>query len=83
MKRSLKVSTKRSAGAPLKPHGRNGRLRVKLKTPLDVGSWPEELVDTQGRRLDCKATGTGGFRGNVRLITASDRLNYLAVRLQR
>jgi len=41
------------------------------------------MAATQGRRLDCKPTDAGGFRGTVRLISASDRLNYLAVRLQR
>jgi hypothetical protein len=41
------------------------------------------MVPTKGSRLHCKPIDAGGFRGKVRLISASDRLDYLAFRLQR
>jgi hypothetical protein len=41
------------------------------------------MVAAQASRLDCDPTDAGGFRGKARLISASDRLNDLAVRPQR
>jgi hypothetical protein len=41
------------------------------------------MAATQDSRIDCSPTDAGGLLGNERRISASDRLNYLAVWLQR
>jgi hypothetical protein len=41
------------------------------------------MAAARGSRLDCKPTDAVGFRGKAGLISASDRLNYLAVRRRR
>lgn len=41
------------------------------------------MAATEYSRIDCSPTDAGGFLGNVRLISASARLNYPAVWRQR